>query len=243
MTENTKIVFVVSIGLIVSSLILGIFFYQAQKEVNTIKVVGLASRAFVADRVKWNITIEEEISEDNLKKGYLQLKDSTDKLKAELKAIDIKQEDINIKPVNVYKEYDYINEKGRSSKVFRGYRLQQHFYVISDKVEEIEELNFDPIKLLDKGVIIENSNLQYFYSKIDQLKKDIISEAMVNAKERANKILENTDLSLGKTVSIKSGVFQITEPYSTNVSSGGVYNTSTKHKEIRVTVHAVFEID
>ncbi len=243
MKSNSKVVLIISIALVISSLILGVFFYQAQKETNTLKVVGLASEEFTADRVKWNITIEEEISGDNLKKGYLKLQDSTNKLQAVLKEIGIKGENINRKPVNVYKEYDYVNENGINNRVFKGYKLKQDFYVISDKVDQIEELNFDPIKLLDKGVIIQNSNLQYFYSNIDQLKKDIISEAMVNAKERANRILDNTDLSLGKTLSIKSGVFQITEPYSTNVSSGGVYNTSTKDKEIRVTVHAVFEIN
>ena len=38
----------------------------------------------------------------------------------------------------------------------------------------------------------------------------------------------------------RAGVFQITEPYSTEVSDYGVHNTSTRVKEITVTVHATF---
>ena len=41
----------------------------------------------------------------------------------------------------------------------------------------------------------------------------------------------------------RAGVFQITEPYSTEVSGMGMYNTSTRRKEITVTVHASFALD
>jgi hypothetical protein len=37
-------------------------------------------------------------------------------------------------------------------------------------------------------------------------------------------------------------VFQITEPYSTEVSGFGVHNTATRQKEITVTVHASFAL-
>ena len=43
--------------------------------------------------------------------------------------------------------------------------------------------------------------------------------------------------------SARSGVFQITEPFSTEMADYGVHNTSTRSKEITVTVHATFEVD
>ncbi|MCL7972923.1 MAG: SIMPL domain-containing protein, partial [marine benthic group bacterium] len=42
--------------------------------------------------------------------------------------------------------------------------------------------------------------------------------------------------------SARAGVFQITEPFSTDVAAYGIYDTSSRKKEIRVTVHAVFVI-
>jgi hypothetical protein len=44
-------------------------------------------------------------------------------------------------------------------------------------------------------------------------------------------------------ISGRAGVFQINEPYSTDVAASGMYSTSTKAKEISVIVHAVFEAD
>jgi hypothetical protein len=110
-------------------------------------------------------------------------------------------------------------------------------------VESVEELVYNPEELFEENIIIKNSQLQYFYSKIDELKKEIISSAAVNARERAGKMIENTGMKLGKTLSLNSGVFQITEPYSTEVSSSGIYNTSTRKKQIRVTVHAVYQLN
>jgi hypothetical protein len=43
-------------------------------------------------------------------------------------------------------------------------------------------------------------------------------------------------------ISAKAGVFQIIEPYSTEVESYGMYNTSSRKKDITVTVHAQFLI-
>jgi len=40
----------------------------------------------------------------------------------------------------------------------------------------------------------------------------------------------------------KAGVFQITEPYSTDVADYGYYNTSTRSKSISVTLTAVFKL-
>jgi len=41
-------------------------------------------------------------------------------------------------------------------------------------------------------------------------------------------------------ISACAGVFQITEPYSTEVAGYGMYNTSSARKNIKVTVSAEF---
>jgi hypothetical protein len=47
---------------------------------------------------------------------------------------------------------------------------------------------------------------------------------------------------LGKLREARAGVFQITEPYSTEVSDYGIYNTGTKQKSISVTLTAYFNL-
>ncbi|WP_232502671.1 hypothetical protein [Candidatus Cloacimonas acidaminovorans] len=47
---------------------------------------------------------------------------------------------------------------------------------------------------------------------------------------------------MGKLREARAGVFQITEPYSTEVSDYGIYNTSTRSKSISVTLTAIFKL-
>ena len=74
------------------------------------------------------------------------------------------------------------------------------------------------------------------------LKKELIGAATKDALARAKEVTSSAKTRLGKLKTARSGVFQITEPYSTDVSDYGFYNTSTKAKSISVTVTAEFEL-
>lgn len=240
--ESKILVSILAFAIIISALIAGIFFYQAQKAENTIRSVGSASENFQADTAKWSISLEAKTKADQLKSGYQKINDQRQKLISILEKHGISTENLGQNPINVYENYNYITKDGTQQRVFGGYELSQNFYIISRKIDEIEELVYNPEALFEEDIIIKNSKLQYFYSKIDELKKEIISSAAVNARSRADKMIENTEMELGKTLSLNSGIFQITEPFSTEVSSSGIYNTSTRKKQIRVTVHAVYQL-
>ena len=236
MDGKVKIGLIIGSTIIIASIILGIFFYQAQKPRDTIQVVGLGVKEFEADTVKWVITLEEETGPDNLKGGYRNLENGVDTLIVELKARGITENEINMKPPTVYKDYNY--EQGIVTRI----RLQKTLFVITKQVNIIEALAFNPVELLDKGINIMSSNLDYIYSGLDELKKTLVADATLNAKERAETMLSNTGVKLGKLLTVRSGVFQITEPFSTDVSSMGIYDTSTRKKQISVTATAVFAL-
>lgn len=240
--ESKILISIISLAFVISAIIGGIFFYEAQKPENTIRSVGSFSKNFSSDTAKWNISLETKTKADELKSGYRQLNQQREKLINILESHGIAAENLEQNPINVYENYDYITKEGSQKRVFTGYELSQNFYIISNQIDVIEELVYNPEAFFEEDIIIKNSKLQYFYSKIDDLKKEIISSAAVNARARAEKMIKNTEMELGKTLSLNSGVFQITEPYSTEVSSSGIYNTSTREKQIRVTVHAVYQL-
>lgn len=240
--EMRTLIIIISVAIVISAVIGGVFFYQAQKSENTIRSVGSASKNFSSDEVKWNVTLEAKTDPDQLKSGYQQINQQKEKLIEILDDRGVLTENLHQNPINVYENYNYVTKDGNQERVFAGYELSQEFYVISSKIDQIEEIVYNPESLFEEDIIIKNSKLQYFYSKIDELKKEIISMAAVNAGKRAEKMLENTEMELGKTLSLNSGIFQITEPYSTAVSSSGIHNTSTRKKQIRVTVHAVYQL-
>jgi hypothetical protein len=227
--------FVLGLSVIAAAAVFGLFFYESRKAQHTVQSVGIAVKRYEADIVKWSVSLEESTGINGMKGGYQKIKKSLDVVLGMLQEHGIKRENINLKPVNTFQTYNRDGE-------ITGYKIRQLLYVISDRVEDLEKLALAPETFMEKGVFIQSSNLEYFYSKVDDLKKELLSYATENARQRAEEILKNTGLKIDRLLSVRAGVFQITEPYSTEVSSHGIYNTSSRKKEIKVTVHAVFRI-
>lgn len=227
---------ILSVGLILAAMIFGMFFYAARSSDQTIDVVGAATRQFESDILKWRLTINRRTGMSGLADGYSRMRDDVRALYAVITELGIDSSEINVQPVNSYPDYD---RDGRPS----GYNLTQVATVISSDIEPLEKLALDPGELLERGVVLQNSNLEYFYSKLSEIKLQLLAEATRDARERARQIAESSDVSLGEVTALRAGVFQIREPFSTDVSSYGVYNTQSQTKDITVTVRASFTVD
>ncbi len=78
---------------------------------------------------------------------------------------------------------------------------------------------------------------EYYYTKLGDLKLQLIERATQDARERAEKIAENSHARLKNLGSGRMGVFQITganmdEAYN----AGGTFNTSSKQKKASITM-------
>jgi hypothetical protein len=232
-----KTVHVILLGasLIVAALVFGIFFYNARSSENTINVVGMATKRFDSDIVKWRITIGRNTGLNDVSQGYSLIQNDLQFLKKLLAEKGLQEKELTIQPINTLPNY---SREGQIS----GYNLQQGVFVITSNIAAVEDIALNPAALTDKGIIMQNSNLEYFYSKLSDIKLELLAEATKDAQKRASEIAKNSDVHLGRVTSLRVGVFQITEPFSTEVSDYGMYNTQTKQKDITVTVRASFKI-
>jgi hypothetical protein len=232
---RTKDIIIFSISVLLSALILGIFFYTSRKTENTIRVTGYATKRLDSDIIKWSLVISRPASLSDMKYGYQQIKQDVETLINELKKAGITDSEITIQPVSSQQQY---NRDGMVS----GYSIKQNLFIISDNLTIVEKLARNPDFIYNKGIILESSYMEYNYSKISDLKKELLAQATQDAKNRAIEIAKSAGLKLGKMISAHQGVFQITEPNSTEVSDYGVYSTTTKTKDITVTLSASFVI-
>jgi len=226
---------VLAVGLVLAAVTFGAFFYRARAPQQTVQVVGSATQGFVADIVKWRFTVSRPVSDAGLREGYAQLRADVQHFRELVRARGLPDTALTVQPPTAQPMW------GREG-VRTGYTLQQPVFIISDRLADVEPLALDPAGVLRDGAALEFSQLEYFYSGIALLKQELLSKATRDAHERAAQIAENTDSRVGKIISARSGVFQITEPYSTEVSGFGVHNTATRQKEITVTVHASFAL-
>jgi hypothetical protein len=212
------------ISIIVAALVFGFFFYQTRAHRDYVQVVGSASQEFISDIIKWNITFEENTDLVNVRDGYRNIQEKRERLINVLIDKGISHDDINISPITIQKRWN------RDGEVI-GYVLNQPLFIITSEVEAIEKLALNPDALLDQNIFFQISSLE-----------DLLELATRNARERVEMILRESGHKPGKMIWAQAGVFQIVEPYSTEVESYGMYNTSSRKKEIKVTVHAQFLI-
>ena len=222
---------------ILAAAVFGLFFRSSRTTRDTIQVTGAATEAFEADVVKWSITISRQVSTDGIAEGYTAPRNDRAQVAQRLVQAGVPEESVNVQPVTANPRWDQFG-----SQV--GFSLDQGLTVVAEGGgESLEQIALDPGALLESGVVLQFSRLEYFFSGIDELKHSLLSQATADARRRAEEIAGGSEMSVEKIVSARAGVFQITEPFSTEVSDYGVHNTATRNKEITVTVHATFTVD
>jgi uncharacterized protein len=232
---NYRSITIIAASIIIASLILGIFFYAARVNLDTVRVVGYATNAYEADIIKWSFNLSALTSLTELEKGYKEIHYKLNTFLENWDKLEIETSDFNINPVSVYKNY---GEYGKVS----GYTLEQRIFLVSDSLDRVEEIAIDPAYFVEKGITFEYSKIEYFSSHLPDIKQQLLAAATIDARERAQEIVEAADSKIKKMRSARAGVFQITEPYSTDVSGYGIHQTSTRNKNIKVTVTAEFII-
>jgi len=225
---------VLGVAGILAATVFGLFFRSARAQRDTVQVTGAATERFESDVVKWSITISRQAPVDGVAQGYEALRSDRSQVVERLAAAGIPEEAVSVQPVTANPRWDQFGSQ-------TGFSLDQGLTVVAENGgRELEAIALDPGPLLESGVVLQYSRLEYFFSGIDELKHKLLGRATEDARRRAEEIAGGSGLAIDKIVAARAGVFQITEPFSTEVSDYGVHNTSTRTKEITVTVHATF---
>ena len=97
--------------------------------------------------------------------------------------------------------------------------------------------------MINQGIEIESGDPRYYYTKLNELKIQMLKEAAEDARQRATVIAEGGDCGLGKLQKSTMGVFQIVgENSDEDFSWGGSFNTSSKVKTASITVSSTYSI-
>jgi len=224
---------ILAAGLVLAALVFGVLFYQARDTGDTVQTVGAATEQFTADVAKWRLSLTRQTDLGDQQAGYRGLAEDVRALRVQLAGLGLPDTSVTVQPPSSKPTYGY---NGTPT----GYQVQQALFVVSTNVNEVEALALDPASLETGGASLQMSTLEYFYSDLDTLKRSLLARATDDARARAREIVGR---DVEHMTAARAGVFQITEPYSTEVASYGMHSTSTRKQEITVTVHATFEVD
>jgi len=227
---------VLGTSIVLASIIFGLFFFLSRGTEKTVRVVGAATARTGSDVAKLRIFLQHRVSPNEMRKGYQDVGRDVSRLLADFTAKGFAADEIQVNPASSFQNY---NQQGAVT----GSTVQQSIVVTSKGVDSLQALALKPDRLLALGIMLQSMQIEYYSSNIDDLKKALLAEATADARKRAEEIVRSSGLMIQGIQSARAGVFQITEPYSTEVTDYGVYNTSTREKEITVTVAATFVVD
>jgi hypothetical protein len=222
----------------------GKWFNQARGHAKTVSVVGMAQRDFDSDLIVWRISYN--VLNMDMKEGYTELKNINKTVREYLTSKGIADAELDFKAIETNKETDYHwdNNANRSYYTFLGYRLTQEVRIESQDVEKVEKISREITELLDKGINLDNNDVSYYYTKLSDLKIEMLAEATDNAKQRAQTIAKSAGSRLGGLQTANMGVFQITAPNSADedYSWGGTFNTSSKKKRASINMRLTYNV-
>lgn len=210
----------------------------------TIIVTGSAEKDFVSDLIVWNGSYSRKSLD--LKSAYAQLKDDEKIIRDYLRSKGLSDTSMVFSSVNIIKEFNYKTDgNGRAlGQEFSGYNLTQTVRIESGEVDKIAAISRQATELIQQGIEFTSSAPLYYYTKLTDIKMDLLARASADGKKRAEIIAENAGNSLGKLKKATLGVFQITgKNTDEDYSYGGTFNTSSRNKTGSITIRMEFAVD
>ncbi|MCX5726904.1 MAG: SIMPL domain-containing protein [Candidatus Saganbacteria bacterium] len=244
MLRNSQIIVLgicIAAATIVSSMILSGGFLKVMKFTRQqISVTGSAQKDIKSDLIVWYGGFTKR--DPDLKTAHRLLKQDADKVKKYLIGKGIDEKELTIYQVRtdiIYKK----NEKGYDTNDIQGYKVSQAFEVKSKDVDKVNDISRESTEIIDQGVEFESAAPEYFYTKLDELKIEMLARATENAKQRAENMAKATGNKIGFMRSARMGVFQITPVNSTEVSDYGVNDSASLVKKVTAVVNVSFAIE
>jgi hypothetical protein len=222
----------VAVGLALGGYFVGQTLYNAKVALNTAEAKGLAERRVNADRANWKIVFKVTgASRSEVPKLYQQAEQQQQTIIKLLK--DNGFDDNEIQPgVLDYHYREYRDDK--QQLVDQTHMLIGAIDVETEKVELVSKVRANVNKLIAQGIDIENQPPAYRFTKLNEIKPDMLREATKNARIAANEFAENAGVSVGGIRSARQGNFFVRD-------AGEEYGDTAKiEKDVRVVTTITF---
>ena len=209
--------------------------YNLKLADDTIEVTGSAKKSVVADAGRLVINLEAKTGLQNQEEGIKNLESgiaAITKYLADKKLTDIET------PAGSNNATYYYPEKGEA--VQTGYSITRSVIVRGTDLEVLAQLANNVMPLKGTGYTASVNGLELTYSKLDEMRVALLSDAIADAKDRAEAIAANTGRGVGPLRNATGGVVQVLSQGSVEVSDYGSYDTSSMNKDVMVTARVTF---
>lgn len=232
--------FVLALANVVCVAILAWAYLQTRTADQVINVTGSAKKTILSDLIVWEAIVSAR--DKDAVAAYESLKRASDRTVAYLKEHGVPESAISLAAISTQRNFAR-DAKGNPTDELTSYDLTRVVRVSSADVRGVGAIASQASELLKEGILLESQPPQYLYTKLADLKVEMLAEATKDASMRARQIADNSGSSLGGIREARMGVMQINPLHSTDVSHSGNNDTSSLEKEITAVVSAKFAVE
>jgi hypothetical protein len=240
MKKYITVALILAVGLVSSAYIVSRFYLRIRKE-DAIAVKGTSQRLLISSTGKLSFNVID--TDPVLSNALIRVRDHYKILTGRIgqqygEQIRLYLEEPGIKQVMK------TTAQGRETDQLAYYWVACQCGVITTNVNLIAKIATMLTDYATENILVQMAAPEYLLSDLPTIKVELLQEATQDGWKRA-KALTQEKGRIGRLVSARQGVFQITAPLSTTDSPSdwaGEYDTSSIEKEIRAVVSLEFEV-
>ncbi len=219
--------------------------YTKEIDSTLLTVDGSMQQVVTSDAVRWSSSFSRRVSPNNLKDGYAQMKNDLDVILRYFAEQGVTSKEITVSPPMLDSIGAACSQPSSSDchSDITGYQLMQNVEVGSSDVNRITQIAQDSSAVTGSGIIFSSRKLEYYYTKLPDLRIQLLAAATKDAQVRAANIAGSTGTKLGRLITASSGDIEVTPINATYTGTPPFYDTTTILKQVRVVVHASFRLD
>lgn len=220
-----------ALGISISGYFIGQTMYKYKIGLNTAEVKGLAEKRVASDLATWDIYFSVEgKTKTEIPELYKKSEKNQQKIVALLKKSGFNDSEIKLGVIE-HSSMEYRDED--QNLVDEKHTLAGVISVETSKVNDVNSARNSINKLIAEGIDIDNKRPSFNFTKLNDIKPQMLQEATKNARAAANEFAENAGVSVGGIRSARQGNFTVQDA---GKESGYGWGGDTKkiEKDVRV---------
>jgi hypothetical protein len=219
----------------------GVEAFRIRHAERRITVTGSATRRIHSDFTVWRATVKSQ--GPDMAQAYRKLAADVPAVVAFVKAHGIDDKQIKVTAASIQELHPRDKEGHAIEETTSAFVTAETVEVSSADLDKVEMISREVTQLIDRGVFITSDAPLYIYTKLSELKVDLLAEASKDARDRAQQIATHSGSHVASLIVARMGVMQVNPAWSTEVSSEGNNDRSSREKDAMAIVTASFAIE
>ncbi|MCL6741350.1 SIMPL domain-containing protein [Sphingomonas sp. RB56-2] len=223
-----------SLAMVGSGYLLGDGLRRAKMADRSVSVRGVSERDVTADLATWTVSFSEK--GDTLAPVQQTVDRQASAVREFFQRAGFKPDEIRDTGISVNQSY-YYERKEDKVTVSRSIQLK------SRKVMAVQAANSRQADLIRAGVPINSSDLNYTFTKLNDIKPAMIAEANQAARRNAEQFAKDSGASVGAIKSASQGYFSVGPRDGDSEREGDSGGSGSPFQKIRVVTTVDYDID